>query len=132
MIRWWEALSAPELAKWHLKYRVDWDAIDGRNGGGQQRVWEILLEMQRFKYRAGEGDLGAVTLVLDLAKAFERISLPVVWAWSTHFSALWVLRAPEAECSLKDVWWSRPGPSRLSCQGQSGVACCCVLCCRTR
>ena len=24
-------------------------------------------------------------LVLDLAKAFERVSLPVVWAWATHF-----------------------------------------------
>ena len=29
---------------------------------------------------------GAVALVLDLAKAFERVSLPVVWAWATHFS----------------------------------------------
>ena len=25
-------------------------------------------------------------MVLDLAKAFERVSLPVVWAWATHFS----------------------------------------------
>ena len=24
--------------------------------------------------------------MLDLAKAFERVSLPVVWAWATHFS----------------------------------------------
>ena len=44
------------------------------------------MEMERFKYRAGEEDLGAVALVLDLAKAFERVSLPVVWAWATHFS----------------------------------------------
>ena len=28
---------------------------------------------------------GAVALVLDLAKAFERVSL-LVWAWATHFS----------------------------------------------
>ena len=27
----------------------------------------------------------AVALVLDLAKAFERVSLLVVWAWATHF-----------------------------------------------
>ena len=26
-----------------------------------------------------------MVLVLDLAKAFERVSLPVVWAWATHF-----------------------------------------------
>ena len=44
-----------------------------------------MMEMERFKYRAGE-DLGAVALVLDLAKAFERVSLPVVWAWATLFS----------------------------------------------
>ena len=33
LIRWWEALRAPEVAKWQQKYRVDWDATDGRNGG---------------------------------------------------------------------------------------------------
>ena len=42
LIRWWEALRAPEVAKWQQKYRVDWDATDGRNGGAQQTVWEIL------------------------------------------------------------------------------------------
>ena len=41
---------------------------------------------RRFKYQAGEEDHGAVALVLDLAKAFERVSLPVVWAWVTHFN----------------------------------------------
>ena len=30
--------------------------------------------------------MGAVASVLDLAKAFERVSLPVVFAWATHFS----------------------------------------------
>ena len=41
-----------------------------------------------------------------LAKAFERVSLPVVWAWATHFNlprkilrVLCVLRAPAA-CSV--------------------------------
>ena len=64
------------MAKWQQKYRVDWDATHGRNGGAQCTVWEILLEMERFKYRAGQEDLGAVALVLDLAKAFEQVSLP--------------------------------------------------------
>ena len=44
------------------------------------------MGMERFKYRAGEEGWGAVTLVLDLAKAFERVGLPEVWAWATHFS----------------------------------------------
>ena len=68
---------APEVAKWQQKYRVDWGATDGRNGGAQQTVWEMLMEMERFKYRSGEEDLGAAALVLVLAKAFERVSLPV-------------------------------------------------------
>ena len=87
LIRWWEALRAPEVAKWQQKYRVDWDATDGRNGGAQQTVWEILLEMERIKYRAGEEDLGAVALVLDLAEGTSSGSVSlVVWAWATHFS----------------------------------------------
>ena len=85
LIRWWEAVRAPEVVKWQQRYRIDWDATDGRNGGCQRTVLEILMEMERFKYRAGEEDLGAVALVVDLAKAFERVSLLVVWAWATHF-----------------------------------------------
>ena len=83
------------MAKWQQKYRVDWDATDGRNGGAQQTVCGILMEMVRFNGRAKAEEHGAVAVVLDLAKAFERVSLPVVWAWATHFSfprkILWVL-----------------------------------------
>ena len=86
LIRWWEALRAPKVAKWQQKYRVDWDATDGRNGGAQQTVWRMLMEMERFNYRSGEEDLGAVALLLELAKAFERVSLALVSAWATHFS----------------------------------------------
>ena len=39
------------------------------------------MEMERFSGRAKAEDQ-----VLDLAKAFERVSLPVVWAWATYFS----------------------------------------------
>ena len=79
-------MRAPEVAKWQQKDRVDWDATDGRNGGAQRTVWEVLMEMERFNGRAKAEDRGAVALVLDLAKAFERVSLLVVWAWATHFS----------------------------------------------
>ena len=72
------------MAKWQMKYRVDWDATDGRKGGAQQTSWEIQLEMERFNGKAKEEGQGAV--VLDLAKAFERVSLPVVSAWATHFT----------------------------------------------
>ena len=72
LIRWWEALRGPAVAKWQQEYRVEWAATDGGNRGAQQTVWEVLMEMERLNGRA-------------LAKAFERVSLPVVWAWATHF-----------------------------------------------
>ena len=43
------------------------------------------MEMERYDGRAKAEDRGPVALVLDLAKALERVSLPVVWAWATHF-----------------------------------------------
>ena len=85
MIRWWEALRAPEVANWQQKCRVEWDTTDGRNGGAERTLWETLLDLDRFNYHAGERNQGAVALVLDLAKTFEPVSLPVVWAWATHF-----------------------------------------------
>ena len=54
------------------------DATDGRNGGAQRTVWEVLMEMERFNGKAREEDQGALVLALDLAKAFERVSLNVV------------------------------------------------------
>ena len=60
LIRWWEALRAPEVAKWQPKYRVDWDTTDGRNGGAQGTVWDVLMEMERFNGKAKAEDQGAV------------------------------------------------------------------------
>ena len=39
--------------------------IRGRNGGAQQTVWEILLEMERFDGKAKEEDQGALASVFD-------------------------------------------------------------------
>ena len=47
----------------------------GNSAGYGKIFWQAKEEYQ-----------GALALVLDLAKAFERVSLPVVWAWATHFS----------------------------------------------
>ena len=87
---------------------MDWDATDGRNGGAQQTVWEILMEMERFYGKATEEDQGALALVLDLAKACERVSLAVVRAWATQCQlpredlAVRLIRAPEAG-TLREV-----------------------------
>ena len=68
LIRWWEALRAPEVAKWQKKCSVEWDASHGRNGGAQQTVWEILMERERFNGKAKEEHKGA--LALDEIKGF--------------------------------------------------------------
>ena len=51
-----------------------------------KRCGKIQVEMERLDGKTKEEDQGTLALVLDLAKAFERVSLPVVWAWATHFS----------------------------------------------
>ena len=103
LIRWWEALRAPEVAKWHQKFRVDWDATDGRDGG----AWEVLVEMERFNGKAKAEEQGAVVLVLDLAEAFERQPPSGLGLGNTHqlpkedlTSALRLFRAPE-ECTVR-------------------------------
>ena len=78
MIRWWEALRAPEVVKWQQTYRIDWDATDGRSGGAQRTVWEVLMEMESFHGQAGEEEPKAVVLVSDLAKALESV---FQWCW---------------------------------------------------
>ena len=41
MNRWWEALRAPEVAKWERKYCVELGATDGRNGGAALCVGDL-------------------------------------------------------------------------------------------
>ena len=52
MAGWWEALRASEVAKQQEKFRIEWDATDGRNGGAERTLWETFLEMERFSYSA--------------------------------------------------------------------------------
>ena len=107
---------------------------DGRNGGAQQTVWEVPLGVGGFNDKAKEEDQGALASVLDLAKAFERVSLPgcLLGQRTSTFEG----RSCECcagnlstrgECSSKDVRRNRFGPSRPSCQGPSGSVCFCVL-----
>ena len=139
LIRWREALRAPEVAKWQQKYRVDWDATDGHNGGAQRTVWEVLMKMERFNGKAKAEDQGAVASVRDLAKAFERVSLPVVWAWATHFSfprkILTVLCGSfEHQRRVQFEGCASEPLTTITAflPGSSGVVCCYVVYCRTR
>ena len=66
------------------------------------------MEMDRFNGKAKEEDQGALALVLDLAKAFERVSLPVVGGLGNALQlpkedlegAVRVLRVPVA-CTVR-------------------------------
>ena len=59
--------------------RHGWSKRSSTNGVGKR------MEMERFNGRAKAEEQGAVAQVLDLAKAFERVSLLVVLARATHF-----------------------------------------------
>ena len=128
IIQWWDALRAPEVAQ--CKTNIVLDFMDVRYGGAESTMgWKDSTTMQ-------EENQGAVAL--NLAKAFERVSSPVVWAWATHFNlprrfcgCCAASSNTIGWCSSKDVWWSRPRPSRLFSLGQIGVVCSCALCCRT-
>ena len=94
--------------------------------------------MERFNYRTGEEeDTEAITLVLDLAEAPERVGLPVVRAWATQFDLpgkiLRVLRGffehQRRVFFLKDAQRSSSRLCRLFSLGQSGVACSYAMCC---
>ena len=79
--------------------------------------------------RAGQMDKGAITLVLDLTNAFQWVSLPVVWAWATHFDfsskifagALAGTSSIRGACGLKGALWSRSRPSRPSSLDPNGA-----------
>ena len=95
LIRWWEGLRALEVAKWQQKYRVHWDATDGRNGGADRTLLELLMEMERLKchifglgsgerLRAGQSSSGS-----GLGDALQLSQEDVA-------GALRIFRAPEA------------------------------------
>ena len=67
---------------------------------------------------------GAIALALDLAKAVERVSLPVVWAWATHFNIPRIILRV-----LCGYFERQPREQFEGCV--AGVACHCALCCRT-
>ena len=137
-VRWCEYMRAPEVAKWQQRYWIDRDATDGRNGGAQRTVWEILMDMEKSKHRAGEEDSGSGGLGSGPGEGLrarrrpcglglgDASQLPMDDLAGASVGIL----STRGDCSSKDVWRSRSRPSRLSCQGRSGVACFHELCCR--
>ena len=94
------------------------------------------MKMERFSGKAKAEDLGAVALVLDLAKAFERVSLLVVWALGDALQlpeediagALRILRAPEAIAVRRMCVGTALDHHGNLAKGRSEVVCFCALC----
>ena len=83
--------------------RIDGDA-DGRNGGAKRTVWEMLMDMERFKYRAGGSMFGSSSPGAGPGEGIWACQPPsgaglgnALQLPKEHLAgALWVLRAPEA------------------------------------
>ena len=86
LFRWWEALRAPKVAK--CSRSIVWIGTPRmvETEEPNKQCGKLWMEMERFHGKAKERDQGAVVLVLDQTKTFERVSLPVVWTRATHFS----------------------------------------------
>ena len=132
LIRWWEVLGAPEVAKWQQKYRVDRDATDGGNGGAQQTVWKIVMKMERLRGKTKEEDQGAVWRRHSSESAFLWPGLGISAFHGRFCGWCAVSSSTRGVYSSKDVRQNRSQPSLLSCQGPSGVVCFYVLYCRMR
>ena len=51
-------------------------------------AWEALLVMEEYDIKGTELDEGGATPGTDLARAFERVRLEVVWKWAMPFGFL--------------------------------------------
>ena len=124
-----EVVACFGVSRWKEKHRAGWDATVGRNGGSERTVWETLFTMDGFD---GSRNEGAITLVLHLASALERVSLPIVWAWLMYFDFTKKNLHVLCDCSehLRRVQFEgrRSRPSWPSSLGQSGVACSFAVC----
>ena len=83
-MRLWEGARAHILAKWVAEHRKEWDATHG--GGAEAAAWEVLLMMEGAEpttHTAEEHT--AVALIVDMVKAFETVSLEMVWYWAKKY-----------------------------------------------
>ena len=70
LIRWWEVIRSPDVAKWQQRCRADRDATDGSSG-------------------PGAGPREGLPTGVGLSDAFQLPKEDLA-------GALWILRAPEA------------------------------------
>ena len=119
---WWKGLREPEVTRWQERHRVEWDAIDGRNGGAERTGGEMLLCD------------GKELITEHVKRTRERKRWCLVWprglsvsvsqlcgSWATHFNflvrILWgyvVTTSTSSGFSLKGALRDRSRPPRPS------------------
>ena len=66
-------VKSAKVVKWKNRSSVTWDACSMLLGGAAGAGWDALLGMEAMDLKAGQKIERAITLVLVLAKAFERV-----------------------------------------------------------
>ena len=86
LIRWWEWLRASAVVEWNERHTVTGDACSEYVGGcgkDGRRCWNWKQWTLRAERR--QNGKGATALVVDLAKAFEKVQRGAVWTWAMFF-----------------------------------------------
>ena len=73
------------MVEWTHDRIADWVACSTNVGGAEVAAWEALLEMESLDPKGGKYTNSAATLVVVLAKAFEKVQLVVLWHWDMWF-----------------------------------------------
>ncbi|CAK0804411.1 unnamed protein product, partial [Prorocentrum cordatum] len=78
-IRVWEIMREPYMVKWAKQNYRSWDCTS-YGQAAEDAAWEVLLshEMDDADEQSEETQ-ATITAVLDLVKAFEKVSLHVLW-----------------------------------------------------
>ena len=80
LARWWEQLREPQVQQWKLQCARAWDAAGSGTGGASAAAWEALFcyESDEHQSQSPEEEV-EIAVIMDLVKAFERVSLDIVW-----------------------------------------------------
>ena len=93
-------------------------SLQGETGKWGACGWAVVQLDYDEEMEPLHGMYGSVEAELEVQRTVKRCECFAVFS------------STRGVYSLKDVQQSRYGLSRPSCQGPSGVVCCCALCCR--
>ena len=84
LIRLWEAARHSVLDRWQRSTAKEWDATR-MVGGAEEAAWEALIMHEAGDGGAGGAEVAGASVVMDLVKAFETVSLKTAWQWCIHW-----------------------------------------------